>query len=88
MYKSFLSVKLGLSHFCLDFFLNLAMSQTFSKKKLQVADSTLVNFFEIKKISFQKKIQVWDLIGALIPHLYFFFEIENFSFSKKLQVLN
>jgi hypothetical protein len=64
------------------------MSQTFSKKKLQVADSILVNFFEIKKISFQKKIQVWDLIGALIPHLYFFFEIENFSFSKKLQVLN
>ena len=31
------------------------MSQTFSKKKLQVADSTLVNFFEIKKISFKKK---------------------------------
>ena len=28
--------------------------------------------------------QVWDLIGALIPHLYFFFEIKNFSFSKKI----
>jgi hypothetical protein len=50
----------------------MTMSQTFSKKKLQVADSTLVNFFEMKKFSFQKKIQVWDLIGALIPHLYFF----------------
>ena len=72
MYKSFLSVKSGLSHFCLDFFLNLAMSQTFSKKKLQVANSTLVNFFEMKKFSFKKKVQVWDLIGALIPHLYFF----------------
>ena len=60
------------------------MSQTFSKKKLQVANSTLVNFFEMKKISFQKKIQVWDLIGGLIPHLYFLFEIENFSFSKKI----
>ena len=73
MYKSFLSVKFGLSHFCLDFFLNLAMSQTFrKKKKLQVANSTLVIFFEMKKISFEKKIQVWDLIGALILHLYFF----------------
>ena len=50
MYKSFLSVKFGLSHFCLDFFLNLAMSQTFSKKKLQVADPTLVNFFEMHLI--------------------------------------
>ena len=30
MYKSFLSVEFGLSHFCLDFFLNLAMFQIFS----------------------------------------------------------
>ena len=37
-------------------------------KKLQVlTDPTLVNFFEMKKISFQKKIQLWDFSGALIP---------------------
>ena len=36
----------------------------------------------MKKISFQKKIQVWDLIGALIPHLYFFFEMKFFFISK------
>ena len=64
------------------------MSQTFSKKKLQVANSTLVNFFEMKKISFQKKIQVWAQSTNQIPHLYFFFEMKIFSFQKNLQVLN
>ena len=45
------------------------MSQTFSKKKLQVADSTLVNFFEMKIFSFQKNLQVLNL-----PLVIFFLE--------------
>ena len=64
------------------------MSQTFSKKKLQVADSTLVNFFEMKKFSFQKKNTSVGFDWCFDPTLVFFFEIENFSFSKKLQVLD
>ena len=59
------------------------MSQTFSKKKLQVADSTLVNFFEMKKFSFQKKMQVWDQTTNQIPN---FFEMKKISFQKKIQV--
>ena len=44
-------------------------------------------FKNAKKKSF-KKIQVWDLIGALIPHLYFFLNENFFEFPKKLQVLD
>ena len=58
-------------------------------KKLQVlADPTLVNFFEMKKISFPKKLQVWDQSTNSIPHLYFFLKSKNFSFPKKSQVLD
>ena len=64
------------------------MSQTFSKKKLQVANSTLVNFFEMKKIFISKKNTSVGFDWCFDPTLVFFFEIENFSFSKKLQVLN
>ena len=31
-----------------------------------------------------KKIQVGDLIGALMSHLYFFLEVEIFSFPQKI----
>ena len=53
----------------------------------------------MKKISLKKKIQVWDLIGALIPHLCFFFwnkkkfifekitSVGLSAFQKNLQVL-
>ena len=50
------------------------MSQTFSKKKLQVANSTLVNFFEMKKISFQKKNTSVGSKHQSNPKLVFFFE--------------
>ena len=88
MYKSFLSVKFGLSHFLPHFFLNLAMSQTFSKKKLQVADPTLVNFFENEKISNLKKNTSVGSKHQSNPTLVFFFEMKFFSFQKNLQVLN
>ena len=45
------------------------MSQTFSEKKLQVANSTLVNFFEMKIFSFQKNLQVLNF-----PLVFFFLE--------------
>ena len=82
MYKYFLSVKFGLSHFCLDFFLNLAMSQTFSKKKLQVANSTLVIFLKMKNVLFQKKYKC-GIKAPIKSHTCTFFLNENFFISKK-----
>ena len=60
------------------------MSQTFSKKKLQVANSTLVNFFEMKKISFQKKNTSVGFNWCFDAILVFFLEMEIFSFPPKI----
>ena len=88
MYKSFLSVKFGLGHFCLKFFLNLAMSQTFSKKKITSGKFNTCNFFENEKFSISKKNTSVGSKHQSNPTLVFFFEMKFFSFQKNLQVLN
>ena len=93
---SFLSVKFGLSHFCLDIFWIWLCPKLFLKKKLQVADSTLVNFFEMhlnqhfyffwkwKKKIFQKKNTSVGSKHQSNPTLAIFFWNNFFFISKKI----